>query len=210
MSRITVDSKCRLCKAEGQKLYLKGARCLSAKCPIEKKGAIKPGQHGAKGGKKPTDYGIQLRAKQKAKRIYGVQETQFKNYFLKAKKLTGLVGDNLLRLVELRLDNVLYQSGLSLSRSSGRQLISHQHVLVNGRPLNVASYEVKVGDVISLDKKAVEKFGDFVRCSDKDFKAPSWLKLDSSKYTVEVISLPSKEDFNQSIDINLIIEYYSR
>jgi len=104
MSRITLDSKCRLCRAEGEKLYLKGARCLSAKCPIEKKGAVAPGMHGLKRAKKPTDYGIQLRAKQKAKRIFGVQETQFKNYFLKAKKLKGLVGENLLMLVERRLE----------------------------------------------------------------------------------------------------------
>jgi small subunit ribosomal protein S4 len=210
MSRITVDTKCRLCRAAGTKLYLKGARCLSSKCPLEKKGAIPPGMHGIKRAKKPTDYGIQLKAKQKGKRIYGVQETQFKNYFVKAKKMTGMVGDNLLALLEKRLDNVIYQSGLSLSRSSARQLVSHKHVLVNGKILNVASHQLKKGDLVSLDKTAISKFGDTLRLSDKDFKTPQWLDLNKNKYSVSVAANPSPEDFNQGIDVNLIIEYYSR
>lgn len=210
MSRITVDTKCRLCRAAGTKLFLKGARCLSSKCPIEKKGAVPPGMHGIKRTKKPTDYGIQLKAKQKAKRIYGVQETQFKNYYVKAKKLTGLVGNNLMVLLEKRLDNVLYQSGLSLSRSSARQLTSHRHVLVNGKILNVASHQLKNGDVVSLDKTAISQFGDTLRLSDKDFQSPQWLNLNKNKYTVSVVADPSTEDFNQGIDVNLIIEYYSR
>lgn len=153
MSRITLDTKCRLCRAEGTKLYLKGERCFS-KCPIDKKGAVKPGMHGLRRSNKPSDYGLQLRAKQKAKRIYGVQETQFKNYFQQAKKIKGLVGDNLMSLLETRLDNVVYQSGLALSRNHAKQLISHSHVLVNSKPLNVNSYLVKVGDLISLDPAA--------------------------------------------------------
>jgi small subunit ribosomal protein S4 len=210
MSRITVDTKCRLCRAAGTKLYLKGARCLSSKCPIEKKGAVPPGMHGIKRVKKPTDYGIQLKAKQKAKRIYGVQEAQFKNYFTKAKKLSGLVGNNLMTLLEKRLDNVIYQSGLSLSRSSARQLVSHRHVLVNGNILNVASHQLKNGDVVSLDKSTVSKLGDTFRLSDKDFKSPLWLDLNKNKYSVTLKTDPSTEDFNQGIDVNLIIEYYSR
>lgn len=210
MSRITLDSKCRLCRAAGTKLYLKGARCLSSKCPVEKKGAVPPGMHGIKRAKKPTDYGIQLRAKQKAKRIYGVQETQFKNYYLKAKSLKGLVGDNLMILLERRLDNIIYQSGLSLSRSHAKQLISHRHVLINGRPLNVSSHHVKNGEVISLDQVAISKYGDSIRMSDKDFKSPQWLDLNKNKYTVSAVSDPSIEDLNQGIDVNLIIEYYSR
>lgn len=210
MSRITLDSKCRLCRAEGCKLFLKGARCYSAKCPIEKKGAVLPGMHGAKRAKKPTDYGIQLRAKQRAKRIFGVQETQFKNYFLKAKKLKGLVGENLLTLLELRLDNVLFIAGLAGSRSQAKQFVSHRHVSVNGKKLNISSHELKVDDVISIDKKVIEKFGDTLGVSSKDFKSPGWLTVDKDKYSVKVSSLPSKDDFNQSIDINLIIEYYSR
>ncbi len=210
MSRNTLNSKCRLCRAEGSKLYLKGVRCYSAKCPIEKKGAVLPGMHGAKRAKKPTDYGIQLRAKQKAKRIYGIQEQQFKNYFLKAKKLKGLVGENLLTLLELRLDNVLFISGLATSRSQAKQFISHRHVLVNNRKLNISSHLLKVDDVISLDKKIIDKFGDILSVDSKDFKSPDWLTVDKNKYSVKVSSLPSKDDFNQSIDINLIIEYYSR
>ena len=210
MSRITLDSKCRLCRAAGTKLYLKGARCLSSKCPIEKKGAVPPGMHGIKRAKKPTDYGLQLRAKQKAKRIYGIQETQFKNYYLKAKTLKGLVGDNLMTLLEKRLDNVIYESGLSLSRSHAKQLISHKHVLVNGKPLNVPSHQVKSSEVVSLDPIAISKFGDTIRMSDKDYKAPQWLDLNKSKYTVSVVADPTSEDLNQGIDVNLIIEYYSR
>lgn len=209
MSRITLDAKCRLCRAAGNKLYLKGTRCYSAKCPIEKKGAVKPGMHGAKNASKMTDYGIQLKAKQKAKRIYGVQETQFKNYYLKAKTLKGLVGDNLLTLVEKRLDNVLYLAGLCLSRSSAKQLISHGHVLVNGEVLNVSSYQVKIKDIISLDKKIIDKIAS-IPANESDFKTKNWLDLNKKDLTVKIISEPLREEIGNDIDINLIIEYYSR
>lgn len=207
MSRITLDTKCRLCRTEGVKLYLKGARCLSPKCPIEKKGGVKPGMHGIKSNKKPTDYGIQLRAKQKAKRIYGVQETQFHNYYLAAKKLKGLVGENLMSLVERRLDNVVYLSGLGLSRSLSKQLVSHKHILVNGKIMNVSSYGVKVGDEVSFAKTGPKEN---LKLEDKDFKTPSWLDLNKQNYTVKVTSLPPKEEAGAGIDVNLIIEYYSR
>ncbi len=209
MSRITLDAKCRLCRAAGDKLYLKGARCFSAKCPIEKRGAVKPGMHGAKSSQKLTDYGIQLKAKQKAKRIYGVQEVQFKNYYLKAKKLKGLVGGNLLSLLEKRLDNVLYLSGLCLSRSSAKQIISHGHVLVNGKFMNIPSYQVKVGDIISLDKKIIDKIGT-LPAEESDFKTKTWLDLNKKDSTVKIISEPLQEEIGNDIDINLIIEYYSR
>lgn len=209
MSRITLDTKCRLCRSAGTKLYLKGVRCYSAKCPIEKKGAVRPGMHGAKNSGKLTDYGIQLRAKQKAKRIYGVQETQFKNYYLKAKKLKGLVGENLLSLLEKRLDNVLYLSGLALSRSSAKQLISHGHILLNDKKFNIPSYQVNLKDVITLDKKVIEKIGT-LPSEESDFKAPSWLDLNKQKNTVKIISEPLREEIGNDIDINLIIEYYSR
>jgi len=209
MSRITVDAKCRLCRAAGGKLYLKGIRCLSSKCPIERKGAVKPGMHGVKSGSKPTDYGIQLKAKQKVKRIYGIQETQFKNLYLKAKRMKGLVGDNLMTLVEQRLDNVLYLAGLSLSRSSAKQLISHRHILVNDRILNVPSYQVKVGDVVSIEKEIISKIGE-IPANTSEFKTPSWLDLNKSKLNVKVISLPNLEEIKNDIDVNLIIEYYSR
>jgi len=209
MSRITLDTKCRLCRAAGNKLYLKGIRCYSAKCPIERKGAVKPGMHGVKSGSKMTDYGIQLKAKQKAKRIYGVQETQFKNYYLKAKTLQGLVGNNLLILLEKRLDNVLSLSGLALSKSSAKQLISHGHVSVNGKILNVPSYQVKIKDVISMDKKIIDKIGQLPSAED-NFKTPSWLDLNKKDLSVKIISSPVREEMANDIDINLIIEYYSR
>ena len=210
MARITLHSKCRLCRTEGMKLYLKGDRCLSAKCPVEKKGAVPPGMHGIKSHRKPTDYGIQLRAKQKAKRIYGIQEKQFKNYFITAKKLKGLVGDNLLSLVERRLDNVVYLSGLALSRSHAKQLISHQNILVNGQSVNIPSYTVKINDLITLNHNIASKSGELLKISEKDFKAPTWMEINHSKYEVSVTALPQKDNFNPSIDINLIIEYYSR
>lgn len=210
MSRITLDSKCRLCRAQGVKLYIKGNRCFSSKCPIEKKGAVPPGMHGIKRAKKPSDYGLQLQAKQKAKRIYGVQETQFKNYFLKAKKLKGLVGDNLLVLLEKRLDNVVYLSGLAVSRTQAKQLISHRHILVNHKPLSVSSYQVKVNDVIEPSPKFLDKFKDNLKSDDKDFKAPSWIDLNKPKYSAKIISSPKREEINNGIDINLIIEFYSR
>ncbi len=210
MSRITLNTKCRLCRAAGSKLYLKGIRCNSSKCPIEKKGAVKPGMHGAKGGSKPTDYGIQLRAKQKAKRIYGIQETQFKNYYLKAKKIKGLVGDNLMILLEKRLDNILYQAGLVLSRSLSKQLISHKHVLVNDKKINVSSYETKIGDLISFDKKTINNYKELVPAMENDFKSPQWLDLNKKNLTVKVISTPIREEIGRDIDVNLIIEYYSR
>ena len=181
--RITLDTKCRLCRAEGAKLYLKGARCFSAKCPLEKKGAVKPGMHGVKRAKKPTDYGIQLRAKQKAKRIYGIQETQFKNYYLKAKKMTGQVGDNLIILLETRLDSLVYQAGLANSRSQAKQFISHNHVSVNGRPINISSYSIKPEDKISLDATVAKKFKDDLKITDKDFKAPIWISLDPANFS---------------------------
>lgn len=208
--RSTLDTKCRLCRTEGVKLYLKGARCFSPKCPIEKKGVIKPGMHGAKRSRKPTDYGIQLRAKQKAKRFYGVAETQFKNYFTAAKKLKGLVGENLLTLVERRLDNVVYVSGLCLSRSHAKEIISHKNVLVNGKILNISSYLVKIGDIITIKPKIIEKIGDTFKYADKDFKAPEWIDLDKSKSSAKIIALPIIDQNHNGIDVNLIIEYYSR
>lgn len=210
MSRITLDAKCRLCRREGTKLYLKGERCLSAKCPLEKKGAVAPGMHGVKTNSKPTDYGLQLRAKQKAKRIYGVQETQFKNYYQKAKRLKGLIGNNLMILLERRLDNVLYLAGLSLSRSSAKQLISHKHVQINGKVINVASYEVKVGDVVSLTPKTLEQLQDTLPINSADFKTPNWLDVVKKDCSVKVISLPINEEITNDIDVNLIVEYYSR
>ena len=166
--------------------------------------------HGIKRRRRVSDYGLQLRAKQKAKRIYGVNETQFRNYYLKAKKLKGQLGDNILLLLTRRLDNIVYLSGLCLSRTHAKQLISHRQVLVNGKKLNVSSYLVKIKDRISLSKKICQRFKDSLLIDDKGFKVASWLDLDKKNYSVQIASLPAREHFDQDIDINLIIEYYSR
>lgn len=210
MSRITVNTKCRLCRTEGTKLYLKGARCLSPKCPIEKKGAVPPGMHGLKRKRKPSDFAIQLRAKQKAKRTYVVAERQFKNYYLKAKKMTGQVGNNLIILLETRLDNLVYQAGLANSRSQAKQFISHNHILVNDQPVNISSYTIKPEDKVSLDSDIAKQFKDELKITDKDFKAPTWIRLDKSSFSCQVIALPDPQKVQTDTDLNLIVEYYSR
>jgi len=164
--------------------------------------------HGLKRVKKSTDYGIQLRAKQKAKRIYGIQEKQFRNYYLKSKKLKGLVGDNLVSMIETRLDNVTYLGGLSQSRTQAKQLISHKHILVNNKPLNISSYLVRVGDVISFNKDS--KVKDNLRLGDKDFRYPSWFDVNKQNQSIKITSMPIREEIASGIDVNLIIEYYSR
>ncbi|RLC35488.1 30S ribosomal protein S4 [Candidatus Shapirobacteria bacterium] len=210
MARDTLNTKCKLCRREGTKLYLKGARCLSSKCPLERKGAVPPGMHGLKRSRRPRAYGIQLRAKQKLKRTYGILERQLKNYYKKAKKGKGVLGDNLLVFLEMRLDNLVYVSGLAQSRSHAKQLVSHKHVLVNGKSLNISSYSVKIGDKISLDKIAFKPKNQEIRALAKDFKCPNWLSLNKTKLEIEVISKPERDTFAQDIDENLIIEYYSR
>ena len=208
--RLTLDTKCRLCRSQGIKLFLKGSRCFSSKCPIEKKGAVPPGMHGDKRNKKSSDYALQLQAKQKAKRLYGIMETQFKNYYLQAKKLKGLIGDNLLTLLERRLDNLVYLAGLASSRSQAKQLVSHGHVSVNSQKMTVPSYLVKNGDIISLEDKFLAKVKDALRLQDKDFKIPSWIEIDRSKIVVKIVGTPDPAQTGNGIDINLIIEYYSR
>jgi small subunit ribosomal protein S4 len=167
--------------------------------------------HGTKRARKPSDYALQLRAKQKAKRMFGVLETQFHNYYTKAKKLTGQVGDNLLILLERRLDNVVYQSGLALSRPMAKQIISHGHIMVNGKKNSINSFLLSVGDVVSYAPKASEFTRDMSRITiDKDATAPDWLNVDKSAFTATITRLPMGDDFPKDIDVNLIIEYYSR
>ncbi|MFA7301291.1 MAG: 30S ribosomal protein S4 [Candidatus Shapirobacteria bacterium] len=209
--RSTLDTKCRLCRTEGTKLFLKGARCLSSKCPIDKKGAVRPGMHGLKRTKKLSDFAIQLRAKQQAKRYYGgLLETQFRNYYDKAKLMKGLVGQNLLSLLERRLDNTVFMAGLALSRSHARSLVSHKQILINGKSLNIPSYSVKINDEISLAPKIIEKIGDTLKISDKDFKSQEWITVNKAKYSAQINSLPAVDASISGININLIIEYYSR
>lgn len=206
MARYTGPS-CKLCRREGVKLYLKGDRCYSDKCAIVKR-AYAPGQHG-QGRKKLTNYGMQLREKQKAKRIYGMQEVQFRRYYVEADRQKGITGENLLELLELRLDNVVYRLGLAESRSEARQLVRHEHFTVNGKKVSIPSYQVKVNDVIALKEKskASEKFK---ALADVATNVPKWLSVDKDKMEGQVIALPQREDIDIPVNETLIVELYSK
>ncbi|SCZ08983.1 30S ribosomal protein S4 [Alkaliphilus peptidifermentans] len=207
MARYT-DAVCRLCRREGMKLYLKGDRCYTDKCAINKRN-VPPGQHGLS-RKKLSNYGIQLREKQKAKRFYGVLETQFRKYFEMADKQAGITGENLLRLLESRLDNVVYRLGLATSRADARQLVVHGHFTVNGRKVDIPSYLVSIGDTIAVKEKSrsSEKF----KAIAENFNGtvPNWLSVDIEKLEGKIVSLPSREDIDLPIAENLIVELYSR
>jgi small subunit ribosomal protein S4 len=207
MARYT-DAKCRICRREGIKLFLKGDRCYSPKCPIERKGALIPGQHGQKRRRRQSDYGRQLREKQKTKRFYGVLERQFKKYFNQAAKKRGEVGERLLELLERRLDNVVFRLGLAPSRSVARQLVSHGHVLVDGKKVNIPSYQTKPGQVISFLPKALAV--DLVKKSldDKERKIPEWLEKKAG--VGKVNRLPKRDEVDLEVDEHLIVEFYSR
>lgn len=207
MARYT-DAVCRLCRREGMKLYLKGDRCYTDKCAITKRGYA-PGQHGT-GRRKLSNYGIQLREKQKAKRFYGVLESQFRRYFEIADKQAGITGENLLRLLESRLDNVVYRLGFASSRAEARQLVTHGHFRVNGKKVDIPSYLVSAGDIISVKERS--KSSDKFRSLVENFKGnvPEWLTVDMEKLEGTVLSLPSREDIDLPIAENLIVELYSR
>lgn len=203
------DAKCRLCRREGVKLFLKGARCYSPKCPIEKRGGQIPGQHGKKQGRpRLSGFGIQLREKQKAKRFYGILETQFHRYYEEAIKSRQNTGEVLMRLLETRLDNLVYRLGLTLSRSLARQLVTHGNVLVNGKKIDVPSYSVKPGQIIAVSPRGAKI--NFVIEAQKveDVVLPGWL---SRKAVVGKLErFPSRDEINSEIKENLIIEFYSR
>lgn len=203
-----VEAKCRLCRREGIKLFLKGDRCYSPKCPIERKGAVPPGQHGQKRARRMSDYGLQLREKQKTKRIYGVLEQQFRRYFKKAFRIKGSTGQRLLQLLELRLDNVVYRLGLVPSRSVARQLVTHGQVLVDNQKVNIPSYQVKVEQMISLSPRALKLEIVKKSLAEKEKKVPEWLKLKA--VIGKVARLPEREKIDTDINENLIVEYYSR
>jgi len=211
MARYT-GPKCRLCRREGTKLYLKGEKCFTSKCPLEKR-PYPPGVHGrAKARAKKSVYGEQLREKQKVKRIYGVLERQFSRYFEIAQNMPGNVGENLLSLLESRLDNVVYRAGFAHSRSMARQLVSHGHVLVNGKKVDIPSYLVKPGDVVSLKEKIrenieVKKAMEWRRKSPSAL--PTWLEL-LNDYEVKVIRTPQRSDITYPINERLIVEFYSK
>lgn len=200
---------CRLCRREGIKLYLKGDRCYTDKCAIDRR-AYAPGQHG-QGRKKTSEYGLQLREKQKARRIYGILERQFANYFEKAERQPGVTGENLLRLLERRLDNVVYRLGFACSRPEARQLVKHNHFTLNGHKANIPSMLVKVGDVIQVKEKSLDsaKFQE-IKENIVHRTPPAWLELDHEQLTGKVVALPTREQIDAPIEEHLIVEMYSR
>ncbi len=206
MSRYT-DASCRLCRREGQKLFLKGDRCYSTKCAIEKRN-FPPGQHG-QGRKKVSDYGTQLREKQKTKRFYGLQETQFRNLFDKAARKKGITGENLLIMLETRLDNVVFRFGFASSRKEARQLVTHGHFQVNGKKVDIPSYEVKAGDVIKVKEKSTSS-PKFKEIKDMTISVPSWLTVEVEKLEGKVVTLPTREDIDTPVAEHLIVELYSK
>jgi small subunit ribosomal protein S4 len=208
MARYT-DASCRLCRREGMKLYLKGERCYTDKCAINKRNYA-PGQHGQRRSK-PTEYGIQLREKQKAKRVYGILERQFAKYFEMAERQRGITGDNLLQILETRLDNAVYRMGFASSRKEGRQLVLHGHFTVNGHKVDIPSFLVSEGDVITAKEssKKSEKFKEVLEATASKI-VPQWLEVDSENLTGKVVSLPTREDIDIPIEDHLIVELYSR
>jgi len=203
---------CKLCRREGEKLLLKGERCFTPKCALERR-AYAPGMHGrqAQFRRKKSDYGLQLREKQKARRIYGVLERQFRRYFQEAERRKGLTGVNLLIILESRLDNVVYRLGFADSRAQARQLVRHGHFDVNRRKTNVPSFLVRVGDVIAVRErsKKLAYFRDLGTVMEHKV-VPEWLSLDIPKMEGRVLTLPTREDIDASLNEQLIVEYYSR
>ena len=206
MARYT-DANCKLCRREGQKLFLKGERCYSSKCAIERRNYA-PGQHG-QSRKKMSDYGTQLREKQKTKRFYGMQETQFRNLFDKASRKKGITGENLLILLESRLDNVVFRLGFASSRKEARQLVTHNHFTVNGKKVNIPSYEVKAGDVIKVKEKSTNS-PKFKEVKEMSITVPSWLTVDVEKLEGKVVSLPTRSEIDTPVAEHLIVELYSK
>lgn len=198
---------CKICRREGCKLFLKGERCLTKKCSFERRPSV-PGVHGA-ARKKLTEYGLQLREKQKVKRAYGLQEKQFRGYYEKASTMRGKVGENMLSLLERRLDNVVYRMGIGASRAESRQIVNHGHITVNGKTVNIPSFLVSVDDVIAVkeNKRELQMFKDL-----KDVKVvmPKWLEFDNNKLTGKINALPVREDIDLNVQEHLIVELYSK
>lgn len=209
MARYT-DAVCRLCRREGQKLHLKGDRCYTGKCAIDRRPAQVPGQHG-KGRKKLSEYALQLREKQKTRRYYGVLESQFEKYFEMANAKAGITGENLLRILESRFDNVVYRLGLAMSRAEARQLVTHNHFTINGKKVNIPSYLVKAGDVITLKEKSrsSEKFKAVIEANSSRIP-PKWLDFDRNTFEAKVMNLPDREDIDLPVEEHLIVELYSK
>ena len=208
MARYT-GAVCRLCRREGQKLFLKGERCYSEKCSVGRR-AYAPGQHG-QGRKKSSEYGLQLRAKQRARRFYGVNEVQFHHYFEIAERKQGVTGENLLRILESRLDNVVYRAGYASSRAEARQLVGHGHFEVNGHRVDIASYLLKAGDEITVCEKsrASEKIK-AVADANSARPVPSWMDVNRDAWSVKVVNLPERDAIDAPVEEQLIVEFYSK
>ncbi|MBI5303574.1 MAG: 30S ribosomal protein S4 [Chloroflexi bacterium] len=207
-----IGSVCALCRREGVKLFLKGERCFSAKCAVEKR-AYAPGQHGPTGGgrRKASDYATQLREKQKARRIYGILERQFRRYFAEAAKSSGVTGAALLQMLESRLDNVVFRLGLAASRRQARQLVLHGHIAVNGKKANVPSMLLKAGDAVAVLE--VSRKSPYFQALTKTLGrhgVPEWLSFDANNWNGSVLSLPSRQQIDTALKEQLIVEYYSR
>jgi len=203
----TIEPDCRQCRREGRKLFLKGERCTSKKCAMERRPVI-PGQHGAS-RKRVTEYGLQLREKQKVKRMYGILERQFRKYYEDAVKAKGATGANMLSLIERRLDNVIYRMGIGASRTECRQIVNHGHICVNGKRVSIASYRVKIGDVITV-KESKQELEMFKELKGMKIVMPKWLEFNSENLTGKILALPEREDIDSDIKEQLIVELYSR
>jgi small subunit ribosomal protein S4 len=202
-----LGAKCRICRREGMKLFLKGERCLTEKCAIERR-SYPPGEHG-RGRIKQSEYLLQLREKQKMRRYYGVLESQFRIYYAKASRRSGITGENFLRMLELRLDNVVYRLGFAASRSQGRQLVRHNHFTVNGRRVNIPSYQVSAGDVISMREGSAAK-SVVTDATDLTASVSPWLQADHDNLTGTVLRLPDRVDIDTPVQEQLIVEFYSK
>ena len=208
MARYTGPA-CKLCRREGKKLFLKGDRCYTGKCALERR-SYAPGQHG-QNRKKASEYGLQLRAKQSARRYYGLSESQFHKYFLMAERKDGVTGTNLLQLCERRLDNIVYESGFASSRAQARQLVNHAHFMVNGHKVDIPSYLVSAGDVVSVKEtsKTTDEFKNLVE-SNGSRPVPQWMEADKDAMQVKVLRAPEREEIETPVEEHLIVEFYSK
>jgi len=205
-----LDAKCRLCRREGEKLFLKGEKCYTDKCAVERRGYA-PGQHGQKSGSRLSDYGKQLREKQKTRRIYGVLETQFRKTYAQAARSRGVTGERLLQLLETRLDNLAYRMGFGASRAEARQVVRHNAILVNGRRVNIPSFQVRAGDVIEVAAGAKAHLRIKAAAEAAESRAiPEWLEVDAKALKGKLKNLPARADLPQTINESMIIELYSK
>ncbi|HUY97327.1 MAG TPA: 30S ribosomal protein S4 [Verrucomicrobiae bacterium] len=205
------EPACRLCRREGVKLFLKGEKCVGERCTFTRRNATPPGQHGLARRRRVSDYGVQLRAKQRARRIYGVLETQFRNYFDEAARRQGVTGTVLLQHLEQRLDNVVYRAGMASSRREARQLVAHRHFAVKGRTVNVPSFQVRPGDVVTVRERSrtVEPIARALsRGGGRSL--PAWLSLAPEHFRIDIVRVPERSEMDTTIDEQLIVEYYSR